>query len=152
MDQDRQDVEEVIRAFGECWNQHDMEAFAQLFADDAEFVSVVGLWWKGRDDIKRAHLATHARMFKHSHLVITDIAVRFVAPDVAVVRSPWELTGHIGPYGELLPKRKGILTNLLVRNGDRWQIVDSQNGMIRHLLMETPPPGFGSVPMHSASG
>lgn len=42
------EVTHVVNAFADAWNRHDMEAFAQLFAADAEFVNVVGLWWKGR--------------------------------------------------------------------------------------------------------
>jgi len=37
------EVTEVVHAFAECWNRHDMNAFAALFAPDAEFVDVVGL-------------------------------------------------------------------------------------------------------------
>lgn len=138
MNEDQQSIENVVRAFGDCWNRHDMEAFAQLFAEDAEFVNVVGLWWRGREEIKRAHTATHATMFKYSHLTINDIAVRFVKPDVAIARSSWELTGHLGPSGEALPKRKGILMNLLVRIADKWKIIDAQNTDIIEGVLAPP--------------
>jgi uncharacterized protein (TIGR02246 family) len=127
MHADRQHIENVVRAFSECWNRHDMEAFAQLFAEDAEFANVVGLWWKGREEIKRAHAATHATIFKHSRLTITEITVRFIKPDVAIARSAWELRGHVGPSGETLPMRRGILLNLLVQTEGAWKIMDSQN-------------------------
>jgi uncharacterized protein (TIGR02246 family) len=127
MADDRKSIENVVRAFGEHWNRHDMAAFAQLFAEDAEFVNVVGLWWKGREEIRRAHAATHATMFKNSRLRIGDVAIRFVKPDVALARAMWELTGHVGPSGETLPDRKGILLSLVVRSDGRWQIIDSQN-------------------------
>ena len=68
-------VVHVVQAFAECWNRHDMNAFAELFAADAEFVNVVGLWWRGREEIKKAHEVTHATMFKNSRLTIADIAV-----------------------------------------------------------------------------
>lgn len=38
------EVTNVVKAFAETWNKHDMNAFAELFAPDAEFVNVVGLW------------------------------------------------------------------------------------------------------------
>jgi len=31
-----------------------MKAFAQLFSDDAQFVNVVGMWWKNRSEIEAA--------------------------------------------------------------------------------------------------
>lgn len=138
MNDDREKIENVVRSFGDCWNRHDMEAFAQLFAEDAEFVNVVGLWWKGREEIKRAHAAIHATMFKHSRLAIGDIEIRFVKPDVAIVRSSWELTGHVGPSGEALPARKGILVNLVTRIEDYWKIIDSQNTDIIEGVLAPP--------------
>lgn len=138
MSVDRQQIENVVRAFSDCWNRHDMEAFAQLFAEDAEFVNVVGLWWKGREEIKRAHAATHATMFKNSRLTLTNIAMRFVKPDVAITRSSWELTGHLGPFGEVLPVRRGILMNLIVRIDGEWKIIDSQNTDIIEGVLAPP--------------
>ena len=35
-------VNRVVEAFAEAWNKHDMNAFSELFAEDAEFVNVVG--------------------------------------------------------------------------------------------------------------
>lgn len=138
MNDDRKQVENVILAFSDCWNRHDMEAFAQLFAEDAEFVNVVGLWWKGREEIKRAHVATHTTMFKNSRLMIDKIAIRFVTPDIAIARSSWRLTGHLSPAGEVLPERKGILMNLVVRTSGKWKIIDSQNTDIIEGVL-TPP-------------
>jgi uncharacterized protein (TIGR02246 family) len=138
IDARRHDVEALVQSFADCWNRHDMEALSELFAEDAEFVNVVGKWWRGRKEIKRAHQATHATIFKNSHLVITRVAVRFLRPDVATARSAWELTGHTGPAGEPLPKRTGLLLAVLVRRGDSWSIVDAQNTDIIEGLLAPP--------------
>ena len=61
-----------------------MKAFTELFAEDAEFVNVVGLWWKGRDEIRKAHEFTHAKMFKDSQLTISEASVRFPADTIAI--------------------------------------------------------------------
>lgn len=97
------EVTQVVHAFAECWNQHDMNAFAELFAPDAEFVNVVGLWWKGRDEIKKAHEFTHATMFKNSRLTITDVSIRFPVASIAIARSRWVLEGHVSPEGRHFP-------------------------------------------------
>jgi hypothetical protein len=44
---DEQAVTAVIRAFEEAWNRHDMDSFANLFLDDADFVNVLGSRWIG---------------------------------------------------------------------------------------------------------
>ncbi|MGK9232137.1 SgcJ/EcaC family oxidoreductase [Inquilinus limosus] len=53
-------LEDVPAAFIAAWNRHDMAALAALFAEDADFVNVVGLWWRSRAEIEAAHAATHA--------------------------------------------------------------------------------------------
>jgi uncharacterized protein (TIGR02246 family) len=121
------EVTKVVHAFEECWNRHDMNAFAELFAPDAEFVNVVGLWWKGRDEIKKAHEFTHATMFKNSRLTIADVSVRFPLESLAIARSRWNLEGHVSPEGAPLPARDGILVTLLCRTPAGWLIVDAQN-------------------------
>jgi uncharacterized protein (TIGR02246 family) len=121
------EVTHVVQGFAECWNRHDMNAFAQLFAPDAEFVNVVGLWWKGRDEIKKAREFTHATMFRASRLTIADVSVRFPAESIAIARSRWVLEGHVSPEGTPLPARNGILLNVLSRGPAGWSIIDSQN-------------------------
>jgi uncharacterized protein (TIGR02246 family) len=124
---DEAGVGAVVRGFEEAWNRHDMDAFARLFAEDADFVNVIGARWIGRPAIKEAHQATHATMFKNSHLKIGETSVRFLKPDVAVARSVWELQGHTNPAGEAQAPRRGILTNVLVKREPGWQIVVAQN-------------------------
>ncbi len=120
-------VEQVVLGFSEAWNRHDMDAFAELFRENAEFVNVAGMWWKGREQIKRAHVATHASMFRESRLAISGIAIRFIRSDVALARASWRLTGQRGPGGEAMPERTGLLVFVLESAGGEWKIVDAQN-------------------------
>jgi uncharacterized protein (TIGR02246 family) len=131
-------VTQVVNRFAECWNKHDMHAFGELFAPDAEFVNVVGLWWKGREEIRRAHEFTHAGMFKNSTLTISDVAVRFPAPGIAIARSRWILEGHVAPDGAELPPRTGILLNVLAGHEGAWWIIDAQNTDIIEGVLSRP--------------
>lgn len=132
------EVTQVVHAFAECWNRHDMNAFAELFAPDAEFVNVVGLWWKGRDEIKKAHELTHATMFKNSRLTIIDVSVRFPVASIAIARSRWVLEGHVSPEGAPLPPRTGILLSVLARSSGVWSIIDAQNTDIIEGVLSRP--------------
>ncbi|MGE5319417.1 MAG: SgcJ/EcaC family oxidoreductase [Hyphomicrobiaceae bacterium] len=131
-------VIQVVNAFADCWNKHDMSAFAELFAEDAEFVNVVGLWWKGRAEIKAAHEFTHQTIFKESRLSISGISTRFPAPDIAIARCRWTLEGHVSPEGARLPPRNGILVHTLRRHGGPWRIIDSQNTDIIEGVVSRP--------------
>ena len=132
------EVTRIVNAFAEAWNRHDMEAFAQLFAADAEFVNVVGLWWKGRTQIKEAHELTHATIFKNSHLTILETSVRFPSPQFAIARARWQLEGHMGPDGQPLPPRTGILVHVLTSDDGNWTIIDSQNTDILEGVLSRP--------------
>jgi uncharacterized protein (TIGR02246 family) len=125
--QETEHVLAIVSAFAETWNQHDIRAFADLFAPDAEFVNVVGIWWKGKESIRRAHEFTHSSMFKHSRLSILATEIRFPAEQIAIARSRWSMTGHASPEGALLPERSGILMNVLAKSSNSWKIIDSQN-------------------------
>lgn len=132
------EVERVVRAFADCWNRHDMAAFAALFAVDAEFVNVVGLWWKGRDAIRQAHELTHATMFRHSQLAISEVAIRFPADTIAIARCRWVLSGHVSPAGEPLPARHGVLVHVLARASGGWSIIDTQNTDVIEGVLSRP--------------
>jgi uncharacterized protein (TIGR02246 family) len=132
------EVTRVVNALAETWNLHDMSAFAQLFAEDAEFVNVVGLWWKGRSEIKGAHEVTHQTMFKNSRLSIQEVGIRFPTPGIAISRCRWTLDGHVSPEGGALPARNGILVNTLQKIGGTWRIIDSQNTDIVEGVLSRP--------------
>jgi uncharacterized protein (TIGR02246 family) len=81
-------VRAAVQSFVDAWNRHDLEAFAALFTEDADFVNVRGTRWIGRSAIREGHAATHATIFKNSQLRILELSVRFLKPDVAVARWP----------------------------------------------------------------
>ena len=132
------EVNSIVRAFAECWNRHDMNAFAELFAADAQFVNVMGLWWRGKDEIRKAHEFSHATMFKNSRLTITETDIRFPTVTIAIARCRWKLEGHVTLEGKPLPERNGILVHVLARTAGRWLIIDSQNTDIIEEVLSRP--------------
>lgn len=120
-------VKAVTSGLVDAWNRHDMKAFAALFAEDADFVNVIGMWWRGRAEIQKEHEALHATRMKNSHLTSAETVVRFLRSDVAVVHVRWELTEDTGLEGKPLPPRKGILIHVVAKMGNEWLITSSQN-------------------------
>ena len=85
---DAEDVRNVVAAFANTWNNHDMVAFGKLFASDADFVNVAGIRWVGRQEIQLRHAYAHGTIpenlvpgdnrayygiFKHSTLTFAHI-------------------------------------------------------------------------------
>jgi uncharacterized protein (TIGR02246 family) len=132
-------VKAVGAALLDAWNRHDMKDFGSLFADDAQFVNVIGLWWHGRAEIQKEHEALHATRMRTSHLVVTESAVHLLGPDAAVLLQRWQLTGDTGIDGVALPMRRGVMTLVIVREGSRWQIASAQNTDI--VPLPNLPPG-----------
>jgi uncharacterized protein (TIGR02246 family) len=95
-----------VARFVSAWNEHDVRALSRLFADAADFVNVVGIWWKSRREIEAAHAATHQTLFKASTLSGQVASVKPLRPDVAVVHAAWTLIGSRTPDGRPMPERK----------------------------------------------
>jgi uncharacterized protein (TIGR02246 family) len=118
---------EVPDDFATAWNRHDMKALAGLFADRADFVNVIGLHWRGREEIERAHAQIHATRMKDSRLTILAKTVRPLRADVVLVHADWELAGDTGIEGKALPPRKGVLSFVVAQQGGRWRVEAAQN-------------------------
>jgi uncharacterized protein (TIGR02246 family) len=104
-----------------------MAELAALFADDANFVNVVGVWWKNRTDIEGAHRVTHETIFRHSRLEGDVSSVVVLAPGLASVHYTWTLTGASAPDGSPAGTRKGILLLVVKEERSGWRIKVAQN-------------------------
>ena len=118
---------DVLALWAQAWAVRDADALAALFADDAEFVNVVGLWWHDSAAIRTAHAYGFEVIFGDSDFEFTRHRVRSVGPDCAVVHAKWRLTGQYTPTGQDTSARYGIFTFVLERTTDRWLVVAAQN-------------------------
>ncbi|MEM7482520.1 MAG: SgcJ/EcaC family oxidoreductase [Acidobacteriota bacterium] len=131
--------------FANAWNAHDAEALAGLFADNADFVNVVGLWWRDRDAIRKAHAYGFKVFFAQARLDIEQVEVRRLGLPVAVIHARWKLTGQTPRSGGRATERQGVLQFVAERQGhDDWIIVAAQNTE-RIRGAETFEAGDGSV-------
>ncbi|HWI26644.1 MAG TPA: SgcJ/EcaC family oxidoreductase [Stellaceae bacterium] len=148
--EDRAAIAAVAHAFDTAWNRHDLVAFAALFAPDADFVNVVGMWWKNRAEIEAAHVYSHASFFRDSALSGRIEKVRFIARDIAAAHILWELKGQIEPDGSIGKPRHGILLLVVVRREGRWLIQVAQNTDI--IAGALTQPGEGESPQFASTG
>ncbi|AXH95567.1 SgcJ/EcaC family oxidoreductase [Ornithinimicrobium avium] len=120
--------EQVGRAFAEAWADRDARALAGLFAQDADFVNVVGLWWRSRDRIEQAHAYGFERIFGASTMTVRAPRTRRLGTSAAVVHVSWAITGQVRPDGSAAGPRAGIFLFVLERGPDgRWLVVAAQN-------------------------
>lgn len=119
--------EDFPRAFAAAWMARDARALAALFAADADFVNVAGLWWEDREAIARAHHRALTTFFAETRLVTGRTKVRMIGPDAAVVHQRFLMTGQRLPDGTEGGRRTTVLAFVLTRTVQGWQAVAAQN-------------------------
>lgn len=105
----------------------DAAALAALFAEDADFVNVVGIWWRDRAAIERAHAYGLATFFADSTLRVGRVRTRMLGPDHAVVHARLRLSGQHRPEGGTADDRQTILSLVATRGQQGWTVVSAQN-------------------------
>ena len=121
-------IEAVVSALTESWNRHDMTAYAAQFTEDADFVNVVGMHWRGCREIEAQHAHLHRTIFRNSTLRDLDRSVRLLDRGVALPHVRWEMIGHESLPGWHIPEiRHGVLTAVLVQKGEGWRVTAVQN-------------------------
>ncbi len=112
----------------DAWNRNDVETFSALFSDDATYVSSLGIRLKGRQAICEGLLSgNEASSGERGKVVITNIWITSIRAGVAVVHNTWEMASESAPGVDEQLSRKGVITQVLVSDGENWRIAALQN-------------------------
>lgn len=108
----------------DSWNRRDAEGFATLFDDEGHSIGFDGSPMSGRAEIA----ATLGQIFA-DHVTATYVAkiraVRFLAPDVALLRA---VVGMVPPgQSDINPAVNALQTIVAVKHDDGWRIALLQN-------------------------
>ena len=76
---------EIVRRLEQAWNNGDSVAWTAEFANDADFIHVLGGFFHGSRDIEHAHRTIFDTIYKGSNNHYEVEKVRLLRPDVAVV-------------------------------------------------------------------
>jgi uncharacterized protein (TIGR02246 family) len=136
----KREVVQLVERMQKSWNNHDAKAYADSFAEDAEFTTVFGNVNRGRKTIEEGHAVVFEKLFKNSSLTIIDISVRPVKPDVVSAHIRWKMTDATQPDGGSWKERKGLMTCIAVYQNERWEIVVAHN-----CEFVEPLPGLASL-------
>jgi len=120
-------IRAIIDNLIDAWNKNDMMAFASLFTEDADYISGAGLWFRGRQAIREGLSSDTASRSEHSNVIITGNRIKFIKADVAIVQNTWEMRRDNDQREEREEARKGIITHVIVSEGERWRIAALQN-------------------------
>ncbi|MFE0019579.1 SgcJ/EcaC family oxidoreductase [Amycolatopsis sp. NPDC059021] len=119
-------AEEIITGLERAWNAGDGAAWGAYFAEDADFVDVVGRVQRGRKVIAEEHQKIFDTIYRGSRLEIRQLDVRPIGADALVLHTTSKLRVPGGP-------REGewaAIQTKIVRDG---RIVAFHNTMLADL-------------------
>ena len=111
-----------------AWNAGDGAAFAAPFAEDADFVNVLGMHARGREAIAAGHEQIFRSVYAGSTVRYRVETARLLRPDVALVHLNASLTVPAGP---MAGTDNAIPSLVLTRDGGEWRVASFHNTYIR---------------------
>jgi len=127
MTNDERALHEMVYHLEAAWNAADGKGFAEAFAEDADFIHILGGYYTGRAAIETGHRMIFGTIYKGSTVRYSVEKIRFLRPDVAIV--------YLRQYLQL--KEAGAPSDVEARptiiaekRDGKWQIVNLQNTRI----------------------
>ncbi|WP_232293347.1 SgcJ/EcaC family oxidoreductase [Stigmatella aurantiaca] len=129
--QDERDLQQLVAVQAEAWNSGDAVAWSKDFAQDADFINIVGSVFEGREQIEQRHAAIFSTLFKGSQAKVTVRKIVFPQEDIAVVDTTHEVTGHSGLPPGVRDTEPGLLRTrmryVMQKRSGQWRILAGQN-------------------------
>ncbi|RWR13353.1 SgcJ/EcaC family oxidoreductase [Paenirhodobacter populi] len=118
--------EDLPRAFALTWGARDALGLADMFAPDAEFLSLTGGSAEGRDEIAELFAGELAGAFARARLVTGKTRIRPIVPEVVVMSQRFVLSGIVRADGTDAGRIGAILCATLAHTAEGWLIVAAQ--------------------------
>ena len=115
--------DDFSRSFVVAWGARDAAAIAALCAEDAEMLTITGLWCEGRariEDVLRAELDG---AFTQSRLVTGKGRLRPLGPGAAVLTQRFVLSGIVDAEGRDAGRVGVMLSAVLLARADGGQAI-----------------------------
>ncbi len=122
----RAEAARLARGFLDAWSRGDAAALRALFAEDADFVNVAGLWWHGAERIGRVHGVAFATYFQGAVLSEERLETRALGASAAVARVRARLEGQRSPGGGAAGPRRTMLMLVAEARPEGWRLVAAQ--------------------------
>lgn len=120
-------VTSLVAELENAWNAGDGAAFAQPFAEDADFVNIRGEHFRTREAIARGHQGIFNSIYKGSVVRYQVAGVRAIAPEVLLAHVNATLKAPTGP---LAGEHRSLFTVVLTKGPDAWLIAAFHNTLL----------------------
>ena len=115
------------------WNSYDSRSFASVFAEDADFIHILGAHYNGRESIDKGHRAIFDTIYKGSHNKLEVQKIRPLSEDTAVVFTQSTLDFFQGEHKVRIQSRPTLVAQK--RNGV-WEIATFQNTLQKEAVSD----------------
>ncbi len=113
----------VVNGFVNAWNSHDMDAFSELFAEDAIWVPVAESRLQGRGAILKDFTLIHTTWAKTTTIASSDVTVQTLSPDVSAIFLRLQ---YLDANGQRLPRANHAVLIVAAKMSGRWKIASGQ--------------------------
>ena len=118
---------ELIGRLEQAWNEADGQAFGEPFAPDADFVDIRGEHHRSREAIAAGHQAIFDSVYEGSSVEYELTGARELSDEVILAHATAVLRAPAGP---LAGEHSSLLSMVLVRGGDGWEIAGFHNTLV----------------------
>ena len=126
--EDEQSVRQIVTRLEQAWNNSDSVTWAEQFAEDADFIHVLGGFFHGKQAIEQGHRTIFDTIYKGSHNQYQVEKMRFVRRDVAVVFILANLRWYLHGKEQLIRARPTLVAEK--SSAGEWKIAVFQNTLI----------------------
>jgi len=127
MTNEERELHKLVYQLESSWNAGDGDAFASLFADDADLIHILGGYYTGRESIRAGHRMIFGTIYKGSTVHYRVEKIKFLRPEIALVFLRQHLELAEGAPVSELDARPTIVAEKI---DDKWKIVALQNTRI----------------------
>jgi uncharacterized protein (TIGR02246 family) len=144
---DQLELRDKLAALANAWANGDADAYAAVFAEDAQYVAFDGSRMYGREQIADGHRELFARYLRGSILYSERTEITFPTPDVAIIHA----RGAVLKRGQQTPskRRMSVNTTVAARRDGHWCLVAFHNTRYRpfsRTLLGKVLGAFGKAP------
>ena len=132
---DEKIIDSQVNRMVSDWNTHQFKNMDQYATGDVDWVNIVGMWWKGRTDVKKAHQITFDHFFNRVPFTRKNLTIKFLTNDVAIVHMVCHVGSLFPPDGvdrvtNRTPETDDLLTLIYVKRNGTWLLSAGQNTTI----------------------
>lgn len=115
-------VQQLLRRMADTWNDGDAAGYAELFTEDADYITFFGLRMRGRNEIEEGHRALFRMPIKLAPYA-GDADLRSLADGAMLIIAGGSSTVD----GKADPTRDSVISMTAVETGDGWRFASFQN-------------------------